>query len=168
MTQGSSHHQHWYNPGNCHFQTHIGSVGSDKLVHCAVSVHMWAFVGTTWRKHYNIPILPHHFQCIKANIQLCTQFPRCNLPVFMDELIALHFMVWHLCMTTQQQKVMEYWQEGPTSTSIPPKSASDVISQLNEIGGITFRHPLQMEGSIFLSILLVIFGDILMDYVTGG
>lgn len=71
-------------------------------------------------------------------------------------------------MTTQQQKVMEYWQEGPTSTSIPPKSASDVISQLNEIGGITFRHPLQMEGSIFLSILLVIFGDILMDYVTGG
>jgi len=43
-------------------------------------------------------------------------------------------------MTTQQQKVMEYWQEGPTSTSIPPKSASDVISQLNEIGGITFTH----------------------------
>ena len=46
--------------------------------------------------------------------------------------------------------------------------ASDVMGQLNEIGGITFRHPLQMEGSIFLSILLVIFGDILMDYVTGG
>jgi len=33
---------------------------------------------------------------------------------------------------------MEYCQEGYTSIAIPPKSASDVMVQLHEIGRITF------------------------------
>jgi len=38
---------------------------------------------------------------------------------------------------TQQQHVMEYWQEGSVSTAIQLTSASDVMSQHNKIGDIT-------------------------------
>ena len=34
---------------------------------------------------------------------------------------------------------MEYWQKGSTSTAIPPTIISDVVSQYNKIGGITFE-----------------------------
>ena len=38
---------------------------------------------------------------------------------------------------TQQQNVLEYWQEGSTSTAVRPTSASDTVGQCNKIGGIT-------------------------------
>ena len=37
----------------------------------------------------------------------------------------------------QQQNVMKYFQEGSTSTAIPPTSASDIVGRHNKIGGIT-------------------------------
>ena len=51
---------------------------------------------------------------------------------------------------TWQQNVMEYIWEGSTSTAIPPTSSSDVTSQHNEIGGITF-------GAAFVLLILVSF-----------
>lgn len=43
---------------------------------------------------------------------------------------------------TRQQHVMEYWWVGSTLTAIPPVFTSDVVSQHNEIGGITFKAAL--------------------------
>ena len=75
---------------------------------------------------------------------------------------VLFFFTWrnlmtHLCFVhtsmsdantasevTWQQSVIEYWWEGPTSTSIPPTSASDVVGQYNKIGSCTFRAALQV------------------------
>jgi len=37
---------------------------------------------------------------------------------------------------------MEYWLEGTASTAIPPTSTSDIMSQHNKIGGITFGAAL--------------------------
>jgi len=37
----------------------------------------------------------HHFQSIEADIQLCTQFPSCNPPICMDELMETLFNSWH-------------------------------------------------------------------------
>jgi len=42
----------------------------------------------------------------------------------------------------QQQNAMEHWQEGSTSTTIPPPSASDFVKQHNKIGGIAFGAAL--------------------------
>ena len=46
----------------------------------------------------------------------------------------------------QQQNVMEYGWEGSTSTAISPPSASDVVSQHNKIGGVTFGAALLYVG----------------------
>jgi len=43
----------------------------------------------------------------------------------------------------QQQNVTGYWWEGSIFTAVPPTSASDIMSQHNKIGGITF-------GAIFI------------------
>ena len=43
---------------------------------------------------------------------------------------------------TRQQNEMEHMWEGSTSTAIPPTLASEIVSQCNEIGGITFRAAL--------------------------
>ena len=34
------------------------------------------------------------FQHIQSNIQLCTQFPGCNLPICVDELTEMLFILW--------------------------------------------------------------------------
>ena len=39
---------------------------------------------------------------------------------------------------TQEQNETEYWWE-VTSTALTPTIASDVVGQLNKVGGITFR-----------------------------
>ena len=36
----------------------------------------------------------HCFQCIEADIQLCTQFPGCNLSIRVDKLIETLFILW--------------------------------------------------------------------------
>ena len=36
----------------------------------------------------------HHFQCTEVNIQLCTQFPRYDLLICVDELIEMVFISW--------------------------------------------------------------------------
>jgi hypothetical protein len=36
----------------------------------------------------------HRFQCIEADIQLHTQFPGCNPPIRVDELIEVLFILW--------------------------------------------------------------------------
>ena len=46
---------------------------------------------------------------------------------------------------TWQQNIIEYWQEGSTSTAIPPTSASDTVCQHNKIGGITFKAALVLK-----------------------
>ena len=53
------------------------------------------------------------------------------------------------CQTTpllpsvsQQQNGTECWWECSASTAIPPKSASDIVSQHNKTGDITFRAAL--------------------------
>jgi len=43
---------------------------------------------------------------------------------------------------TGQQHVMGYWWEGSTSTAIAPTSASDIVGQHHQIGGITFTAAL--------------------------
>ena len=48
----------------------------------------------------------------------------------------------YICNVVQQQRVIEYWWEGSTSTSIPPASTSDVVGQYNRIGGVTFGAAL--------------------------
>jgi len=37
---------------------------------------------------------------------------------------------------------MEYWWEASTSTAWPPTSTSDIVSQHNKMGGITFGAAL--------------------------
>ena len=58
------------------------------------------------------------------------------------------------CQTTpllpsvaQQQNVMQYWWEGSPSAAIPPTSTSDIVSQHNNIRGLTF-------GAALVSVLL--------------
>ena len=46
---------------------------------------------------------------------------------------------------TQQQKVMEYWWEGSTSTVIPPTSVSNIVGQDDNIEGITFGTALLLN-----------------------
>jgi len=43
---------------------------------------------------------------------------------------------------SQQQNVIEYWQEGSVSITIPPTSASENMGKHNKIEGITFRTAL--------------------------
>ena len=47
-----------------------------------------------------------------------------------------------LSSVTQQQNVKGYWWEGSTSTAVPPTSATYIMGQYNEIGGIIFRAAL--------------------------
>jgi len=42
----------------------------------------------------------------------------------------------------QQQHVMEYWQEGSTSTAMLPPFTVAFMGQHNKIGGITFTAAL--------------------------
>ena len=42
----------------------------------------------------DIPTLPLPFQCTEADIQLCTQFPGCNMPFWAAELIETLFISW--------------------------------------------------------------------------
>ena len=39
---------------------------------------------------------------------------------------------------TQQQNTMGYWWEGSASTAVPPTSASDIVGQHHQAGGIMF------------------------------
>ena len=55
---------------------------------------------------------------------------------------ALHQTVPLLPSVTELQNAMECWQEGSTSTAIPPPSASGVMGQHNKIGGTAFRAAL--------------------------
>ena len=48
-----------------------------------------------------------------------------------------------------QQHAMEYWWEGPISTAIPPTSASDIMSQHNKTGDITFGVILMLLVTTF-------------------
>ena len=43
---------------------------------------------------------------------------------------------------TLQENIMEYWQEGSSSTTTPPTSTPDITDQHNEIGGVTFEAAL--------------------------
>ena len=45
---------------------------------------------------------------------------------------------------TQQQNVMEYWQEGSASTAVPPPFVSDITGQHNKRGSITLRAALHL------------------------
>jgi len=49
-----------------------------------------------------------------------------------------------LLFVTWQQNITEYWRAGSTS-AIPLTSASDVVGQHNEIGGITFGESLTLD-----------------------
>jgi len=50
-----------------------------------------------------------------------------------------------LLSVTEQQNVIEYWQEGSMSTAIPPTSASAFLSHHHKIGGITFGTGLVVQ-----------------------
>jgi len=47
-----------------------------------------------------------------------------------------------LLSVVQQEIIMECWQEGSTSTAVPPTSTSDVVGQQNKIEGIIFGPAL--------------------------
>ena len=64
-----------------------------------------------------------------------------------------------------QQNVMEYWWEGSTSTTIPPRSISDVAGQHSKIIGIIFRAALILEGD-FQCIPLISFFKICVMLVS--
>lgn len=53
---------------------------------------MWASVGPIW-PNCEIPVLPLSFST-QWNIQLYTQFPHHNLPICVDELIKIFFILW--------------------------------------------------------------------------
>jgi len=48
----------------------------------------------------------------------------------------------HLPSVTRQQNVTKYWWEGSNSAVIPTTFTSDIVSQHNKIGGITFKAAL--------------------------
>jgi len=53
--------------------------------------------------------------------------------------VRCHFVRVPLCCHLPHgNDVMEYWWEGSTCTAIPPPSASDMVGQHHNIGGITF------------------------------
>ena len=93
------------------------------------------------------------FQQCSANINECQSqwmpfFPRggnqwhtftsstlsCQMPLYQTAPL--------LPSVTWQQDVMEYWQEGSTSTVIPLTSASDVVGQKNKVEDISFGSAL--------------------------
>jgi len=51
--------------------------------------------------------------------------PLCQVPYYQTAPL--------LPSVSQQQNIMEYWQEGSVSTIIPPTSTSDVMGQYNEV-----------------------------------
>ena len=53
--------------------------------------------------------------------------------------VICHFVAPLLPPVAWQQNVMEYWQEGSTSTAIPSTSVSDVVDLDDKIGYITFE-----------------------------
>ena len=55
---------------------------------------------------------------------------------------ALHQTVPLLPSVTELQNAMECWQEGSTSTAIPPPFAFDTMGLHNKVGGITYRSAL--------------------------
>ena len=70
---------------------------------------------------------------------------------------------------TWQQYIMEYWQDGSTSTAIPPILVSDSMDQQNEIGGITFEAVLiymrlheEMQSLDYLKRICFLFRDYYM------
>ena len=68
---------------------------------------------------------------------------------------------------TWQQNVMEYWQEGSASTTIPPTSITDVMGQHNNIGGITFGAALVFQplSEVNLSLFYMAFNTIWSCYL---
>jgi len=51
---------------------------------------------------------------------------------------------------TQQQNIMDYWQEDSISIDISPTSSPDIMGQHNEIGCITFGAALIYKSSFQL------------------
>jgi len=94
----------------------------------------------------------------------------CSYPLFglhqrsanVDECLFLHMEEFsdtpllHMCLCVRchsvrlplcyhlshSNKLMKYWWEDSTSTAVPPTSASDIMSQSNNMGGITFGAAL--------------------------
>lgn len=111
----------------------------------------------------------HDFQHIEAIIQLCAQFPGCNLPVLADKLIKTLFILWcDNCAWPSGTQLVFYITVTTAGVYHPPPhcisihclifiniqqeqftlychtntSASEIIGQNNKIGSITFGAAL--------------------------
>jgi hypothetical protein len=114
----TSRHQWWCYPGNCHLQPHRSWQTSMFLCE-----HSWEPSGTNFifqRCH-------HHFQCIEANIQLCTQFPSRNPPIRMDELIEMLLMSWcDSCAWPSRTWLVFHVTVTTTETHHPPPHCANI------------------------------------------
>jgi hypothetical protein len=86
------------------------------------------------------PLFDLHKRSASVNECQCVHIEEFND----TRLLRMHFHVRHhfarllLCCSHMATKLTNYWQEGSSSTAIPPASTSKVVGQHIKIGGINF------------------------------
>jgi len=97
-------------------------------IHCLVSMNIQKASAKIKRCHFFPPggLQQHTF----ASYTLPCQILFCQTAPLRPSVVTLH------------QNVTEYHWGGSNSTAIPPTSTSDIVSQHNKIGSITFRAAL--------------------------
>ena len=125
--------------------------------HTHENLHQWRWPSatvTTAETHHPSPHCAHIHSVVFINIQQTSMNVNgCNSS-HMEEFSSQPLPHALPCQTpfcqtapllppvTWQQHVMGYWWEGSTSTAIAPTSASDIVGQHHQIGGITFTAAL--------------------------
>ena len=95
--------------------------------------HLTVFTYTVWS-------LETFSKC--QRVLVGTIFSTCRKPTSHLYTLRCHVPFCHIVpllpSVMQQLNIMGYWWDDSTSTAIPPPSASDVLGQHSNIGGITF------------------------------
>ena len=141
-----SRHQWWCDPGYCHLQPHIGSIGPDRLTNSVLYFRVWAFMGPGT----NFAIFQHchhRFQCIEADIQLCSQFPSHNPPIRTDELIEVLFISWcDSCAWPSGKSLVFHVAFATAETRHPPPHCGNIhcLVSVNPSANIDECHWVQV------------------------
>lgn len=109
--------------------------------------HYWNAPPTALLRSYPL-LVSINVQQVLMNVNESNFFPvrknsiphLCFIQTSLSDAIFCQTTPLLLSVTWQQYK-KEYWWEGSFSPAIPP-SASDVVSQYNKIGGVTFAFAL--------------------------
>ena len=102
-----------------------------RTIHCLAVLISTVWSPSAFSKCWWMPFSPHggvQWHTFASYVPLC-QVPFCQTAPLLPSV-------------TQQQTLMKYWWEDSTSTAVPPTSASDIMSQSNNMGGITFGAAL--------------------------